>query len=59
VDAILHFQFYDDCGDLINLDLGGGFGLMRNPADAACFRHSPSPTRRARRMPHSRLPPAI
>lgn len=43
VEAILHFQFYDDCGDRINDDLGGGFGLMRNPADAACFRKSPSP----------------
>ena len=43
VEAVLHFQFYDDCGDVINPDLGGGFGLMRNPSDAACFRNSPDP----------------
>jgi len=43
MEAVLHFQFYDDCGDVIAPDLGGGFGLMRNPSDAACFRNSPNP----------------
>jgi hypothetical protein len=43
VEAVLHFQFYDDCGDMLTPDLGGGFGLMRNPSDAACFRNSPAP----------------
>lgn len=48
VDTIMHFQLYDDCSDPIyvpelGVTYGGGLGLMRNPANAPCFKESPSP----------------
>jgi len=38
VDAVFHFQMYDDCNDPIaGTSWGGGMGLMRNPSSAPCF----------------------